>query len=99
MQRTIHHLTALDLVIGIPPYRRLRKATLVSAIKAARRAGRAGADRVEVIDGRIVIALAGEPMSHDITVPSARTSRLRIPRPGRASPRCLQSCTMKACGP
>ncbi len=31
--------------------------------------------------------------------PSAGTSKLRIRRPGRASPPCLQNCTMRAAGP
>ena len=54
-------LTARDLVIGArsaPPKRRHRKPTLTTALKAARKAG---ADRVEIVDGKIVIALAGEP--------------------------------------
>jgi hypothetical protein len=59
-QARVHHLTACDLVIGAkaaPPKRRQRKPTLAAALKAARKAG---ADRVEIVDGRIVIALAGE---------------------------------------
>jgi hypothetical protein len=57
----VDHLTSCDLVIGAraaPPKRRQRGATLAAALKAARKAG---ADRVEIVDGKIVIALAGEP--------------------------------------
>jgi hypothetical protein len=52
------HLTALDLVIGAQPKRRPRKPSFASTLKAARKAG---ADRVEMVDGKIVIALASEP--------------------------------------
>jgi hypothetical protein len=40
-----------------PLRRRQRRATLAAALKAARQAG---ADRIEIVDGKIVIALAGE---------------------------------------
>jgi hypothetical protein len=56
----VHHLTAFDLFIGAsasPAKRRQRKATLAAPLKAARKAG---PDRVEIVDGKIVIALAGE---------------------------------------
>jgi hypothetical protein len=56
----VHHLTACDLVIGPPAppaKRRQRKPTLAAALRAARKAG---ADRVEIVEDRIVIALAGE---------------------------------------
>lgn len=56
----VHHLTACDLFIGAsasPAKRRQRKATPAAALKAARKAGPA---RVEIVDGKIVIALAGE---------------------------------------
>jgi hypothetical protein len=56
----VYPLTACDLIVGArtaPPKRRQRKPTLTAALKAARKAG---ADHVEIVDGRIVIALAGE---------------------------------------
>jgi hypothetical protein len=52
------HLTALDLVIGAQLKRRPRKPSFASTLKAARKAG---ADRVEIVDSKIVIALASEP--------------------------------------
>ena len=57
----VDHLTACDLVVGAhatPPKRRQRKPTLAAALKAARKAG---ADHVEIVDGKIVVALAGQP--------------------------------------
>jgi hypothetical protein len=58
----VNHLTGCDLIVGAPaapPKRRPRKPSLASTLKAARKAG---ADHVEIIDGKIVIALAGEPV-------------------------------------
>jgi hypothetical protein len=56
----VHHLTACDLVVSAraaAPKRRPRKPTLTATLKAARRAG---ADRVEIVDGKIVITLVGK---------------------------------------
>jgi hypothetical protein len=67
----VHHLTACDLVIGAraaPPKRRHRKPTLAAALKAARKAGAA---RVEIVDGKIVIALVGETATGTDTAPDA----------------------------
>jgi hypothetical protein len=58
----VHPLTACDLIVGArttPPKHRQRKQTLTTTLKAARKAG---ADRVEVVDGKIVIVLAGQPV-------------------------------------
>jgi hypothetical protein len=54
-------IKACDLIIGAgaPPKHRQRKQTLATALKAARKAG---ADRVEVVDGKIVIVLGGQPV-------------------------------------
>jgi hypothetical protein len=61
--QSVHPLKACDLIIGAgsdPPKHRQRKQTLTTALKAARKAG---ADRVEVVDGKIVIVLAGRPVN------------------------------------
>jgi hypothetical protein len=57
MASAIHHLTAVDLVVGAPTARKRRRLSLVSALKAARKAG---ANHVEVIGEKIVIPLTGE---------------------------------------
>jgi hypothetical protein len=70
----VHHLIACGLVIGAraaPPKRRQRKPTLTAALKAARRAG---ADRVEIVDGKIVIALVGKTATGTDTAPDAGAS-------------------------
>lgn len=59
---SVHPIKACGLIIGAgaaPPKHRQRKQTLATALKAARKAG---ADRVEVVDGKIVIVLAGQPV-------------------------------------
>jgi len=67
----VHHLTACDLVVSGragAPKRRLRKPTLTAALKAARRAG---ADRVEIVDGKIVITLVGKTATGTDPAPDA----------------------------
>jgi hypothetical protein len=59
---SVHSIEASDLVIGAsaaPPKNRQPKSMLPTALKAARRVG---ADRVEVVNGKIVIFLAGRPL-------------------------------------
>jgi hypothetical protein len=58
---TVHHLKAENFAIGARSSapRGPRKPSLASTLKAARKAG---AGHVEIIDGKIVIALAGEPV-------------------------------------
>jgi|HubBroStandDraft_6_1064221.scaffolds.fasta_scaffold2788943_1 hypothetical protein len=56
----VHPLTGCDLIVGArtaPPKCRQREPTFTAALKAARKVG---ADRVEVVDGKIVIVLAGQ---------------------------------------
>ena len=63
----VYHLTACDLVVGAraaAPKRRPRKPTL----KAARKAG---ADRVEIVDGKIVITLVGKTATGTEPTPDA----------------------------
>jgi hypothetical protein len=56
---TVHHLAAVDLVAGAAAAlkHRRRRPSLVSTLKAARKAG---AGQVELIDNKVVISLAGE---------------------------------------
>jgi hypothetical protein len=57
----VHPLTASDLIVGArtePTKCRQREPTFPAALKAARKVG---ADRVEVVDGKIVIVLTGKP--------------------------------------
>lgn len=56
----VHPLTGCDLIVGArttPPKCRQREPTFTAALKAARKVG---AERVEVVDGKIVIVLAGQ---------------------------------------
>jgi hypothetical protein len=57
---SIHHLQAISLVVGTPAAvkHRQRRRSLASTLKAARKAG---AGHVELINNKVVIALAGEP--------------------------------------
>jgi hypothetical protein len=66
-----YHMTALDLVIGAQPKRRPRKRSFASTLKAARKAG---ADRVEILDNKIVIPLASEPAKPKSTSTAAPDS-------------------------
>jgi hypothetical protein len=70
----VNHLTSCDLVLGAPaapPKRRPRKPSLASALKAARKAG---ADRVEILDNKIVIPLASDPAKPKSTSTAASDS-------------------------
>ena len=59
-QSALHHFAAVNLVVGTPAAvkHRHRRRSLASTLKAARKAG---AGHVELIDDKVVIALAGEP--------------------------------------
>jgi hypothetical protein len=62
---SVHPIKASDLIIGAgaaPPKNLWSKQMLATALKAARKAG---ADRVEVVDGKIVIVLAGQPVKRN----------------------------------
>jgi hypothetical protein len=57
---SIHQLSAISLVVGTlaAVKHRQRRRSLASTLKAARKAG---AGHVELIDNKVVIALAGKP--------------------------------------
>ena len=65
------HMTALDLVVGAQSKRRPRKPSFASTLKAARKAG---ADRVEILDNKIVIPLASDPAKPKSTSTAAPDS-------------------------